>query len=327
MKKLNFWASGLKSLFAAELVSETNKYTLLPGHSYERTIEELPLLLQQHIRTCGFAGRESVICCRLIWKNTFLKFSPRGNWTPVEFTQVNFVPQPARLVLMTARLWNLFSFGGRDKYQDGKGSLLIRLLGRLRVSDEKGKKMDRAELVTLLAETLILPVYALQRYIDWEQVDECTLKGTIHDGQTTASGLFTFNENGLLSRFTTNHRFYVNEEHYRAYAWTAVVSNYSCRGDLLFPSAFTATWHLPAGDHEYFKGNLTGLEFNSTVLSDGLNEPGSAAEVAPRKAEQQEDGVKLVQDREPGELGRAAEAQGSNAQNELNTQEKRRLAS
>ena len=286
MKRNKFWPVALKAVFAAELAAETNKYSLLPAHTGERKFEKLPALLQQHMRTCGFAGQESVVCCRTIWKNTFLRFRPDGKWFPTEFLQVNFVPQPARLILMATRLWGFLNFGARDKYQDGKGSMLIRLFGRLTISDNHGRKMDRAELVTLLAETMILPVYALQSYTSWEQVDEHTIKGTMRDGHTSVSGLFRFDEKGLFRSFETNDRFYTDNGHYHAYGWTAGVGNYIRQGDLLLPSAFKATWHLPTGDHEYFRGELTGLELNNTALSDSLNDPAAAPKLKNEKTEE-----------------------------------------
>ena len=271
MKKLNFWLPTLKSLFAGELAAETEKYSLLPMCRSERKIAELPALLQQHLQTCGYTDKESVICCRISWKNTFLKFKPNGKWVPLECLQVNFVPKPARLVLMRARLWGLFNFSARDKYQAGKGSMLIRLLGRFQVSDDHGKKMDRAELVTILAETMILPVYALQTYTTWEAIDDHTIRGTIRDGNTVARGTFHFNGQGQLSRFETTDRFYAEGGRYHSYRWTASVDNYIRQGDLWFPSSYKATWHMPSGDHDYFLGELSGMEFNSTILSDSLS--------------------------------------------------------
>ncbi len=126
---------------------------------------------------------------------------------------------------------------------------------------------------------MILPVYALQHYIEWEVVDGATLKGTIRDGDCSASGCFHFNEQGLMSSFTTNDRYFAENDRYHNYAWTACVSHYICRGDLLFPAEFKAIWHLPSGDHEYFRGEMTRLEFNSTVLSDNLNHVPAAPEI------------------------------------------------
>lgn len=111
MNLKNFWPQRLSALFAAELAWETNKYGLMPGQARERAITELPDLLQGHLRTCGFAGRESVVCCRLTWKNAFLKFKTGGGWSPLECLQVNFVPSPARLVLMNPPPGFIYCYG------------------------------------------------------------------------------------------------------------------------------------------------------------------------------------------------------------------------
>lgn len=324
MKTPKFWFPSLKAQFAGELAEETAKYNLLPGQRSERLIEDLPPLMQQHLRTCGYAGKESVVCCRMIWKNTFLKFKPKGRWVPLEYLQINFVPKPARLVLMQARIWGFLSFGARDKYQDGKGSMLVRLLDRLPVSDDSGKKMDRAELVTILAETIILPVYALQAYTTWETIDPHTVKGTIRDGDTVASGLFHFNEQGQLAWFETTDRYYMENGQYQSYHWTASVDKYICRGDLLFPSSFKATWRMPGGDYDYFRGELVRLEFNSTDLADTLNDL-SAKVKSGNHTQQQQDAIELMQDSEPDKNRLLAVEQAGNTKANLEDYQHQRI--
>ena len=327
MQKHRFWQPSIKIIFAEELAAETEKYELLPWHSGERTLKELPPLLRHHLIACGYAGKESVVCCQIRWKNTFLKFRPKGEWKSTACLQVNFVPDPARLVLMRTCLWGLFSFAARDKYQTGKGNMLIRLLGRLTLSEDNGRKMDQAELVTILAETMILPVYALQPYTTWETVDKTTVKGTIRHGDVTASGLFHFNEQGLLCRFETEDRYYAVNGRYHAYRWTTEVTNYIRRGDLSFPSSYRAAWQLPGGAYDYFKGELSRLEFNSTILADSLylRPVGQAENTGHEKPKQ--DTVDLVEHSQPDVTLGTAIQQATDTENGLDDQEQQRVAS
>lgn len=262
MKTLRHWFSSLTTQYHRELAAETGKYNILPAHHSERNITDLPPLIQQHLNNCGYARSEPVICCQMTWKNAELKFKPKGKWTPLECTQVNFVPQPARLVLMKARRGTWLNFCARDKYQDEKGSMLIRLFDKILISEDTGPKMDQAELVTILAETMVVPLYALQHYISWQTIDAHTVKGTIRDGNTVASGLFQFDERGLMHSFKTKDRFYTINGECRSVPWTASAERYICRGDVMFPSVFKATWHLPGDDHNYFRGEITRLEYN-----------------------------------------------------------------
>ena len=63
--------------------------------------------------------------------------------------QVNATTAPARIVYMKATFVGLLPFEGRDKYQDGHGSMLIKLLKLFTVADAKGKEMDGSGLVTV----------------------------------------------------------------------------------------------------------------------------------------------------------------------------------
>ena len=72
---------------------------------------------------------------------------------------------------MKNAIMGIFPFEGRDKYQDGHGNMLIKLLKAITVVDAKSKEMDQSALVTVLAESLIVPTYALRQYIKWTALD------------------------------------------------------------------------------------------------------------------------------------------------------------
>ncbi|KAF5035291.1 hypothetical protein DSECCO2_587140 [anaerobic digester metagenome] len=38
-------------------------------------------------------------------------------------------------------------------------------------------------------------------------------------------------------------------------------------GDYTIPGYAKATWHLPAGDYEYFKGEVAGITFNEQPIA------------------------------------------------------------
>ena len=66
--------------------------------------------------------------------------------------------------------------------------------------------MDKACLVTILSESLIIPNVALQDYIQWEELDETHAKATITYYGISASGIFTFDRNGAMVSFDTKDR-------------------------------------------------------------------------------------------------------------------------
>jgi hypothetical protein len=128
---------------------------------------------------------------------------------------------------MESHIWGLFPFEGRDKYQDGHGNMLIKLMKLFTVADDKGKEMDESALVTILAEALIVPSYALQSYITWMAIDSMAAKATIRFRETEVSGVFYFNEAGENIRFETNDRYQSQKDgSHKKIKWIAVPGNY-----------------------------------------------------------------------------------------------------
>jgi hypothetical protein len=255
--------TSLKKIFTAEVQAETDQYHLTGTSRPLRDIADLPEVLQQCLCASGFSDKKNVICCKINWKNAFLKTAYHQSWAPLVCKQVNFLPVPARIVYMQSRLMGIVPFGARDKYQNGKGSMLIKLMNIFTVSDTRGKEMDRAELVTILAETMLIPAYALQPYISWRELDQCTLEGVIHDRDITASGIFYFNEYHEFLRFETSDRYYTDHEGFKKYKWIAYAGGYMERNGIRFPSEFRAVWKMPHEDYTYFKGRIDELTINA----------------------------------------------------------------
>lgn len=80
-------------------------------------------------------------------------------------------------------------FTGRDKYAEGHGSMLIRLFSIFPVAAASGKEMDQGALLRYLAEMQWFPSAALNRYIQWEEIDSFSAKATMSDQGVTASGV------------------------------------------------------------------------------------------------------------------------------------------
>lgn len=223
----------------------------------------LPEILQRYLGREAVAGRKRPGAVRIVWKDAALKFNPKGNWTPMECSQINFVGEPVRLVYMRLRFFGFLRLEALDSYLNGKGRMLIRLLKYFKLSDAKGPQMDRSELVTILAETMLIPSYALQKYIGWTIIDPLTIKGTINYKGTRASGLFYFNNDGDILRFETLDRYYTDGKgRFQQVKWIAAITRYQLNGNHKSPSDFSATWKRPEGDYTYFKGEIVSVQFN-----------------------------------------------------------------
>jgi hypothetical protein len=232
-----------------------------------RPLTELPQLLQQYFLYCGYTGKECARSVSIEWQNTMLRFSAGSEWKPITCTQVNVLPVPLRLVYIKAKLFKFIPFEAVDECLNGKGLMLIKLFKLFTISRTSGKKMDKSALVTILAETMLIPAYALQHYITWHSVGPLCLKGTINYKGISASGLFYFAPTGQMLRFETDDRYYTAKNgKLLQMKWIASIKAYSQTpvGEKI-PSAFSAMWDTPQGEYEYFKGSIAAINYTPFV--------------------------------------------------------------
>lgn len=255
--------SSLRPLFEDEVKKEIAKYTDHPaGVITEEDIAGLPAPVKKYFRRCNFIGQTKMWNGRIEWKEAAIKRSQDGGWTSLECVQYNFVPEPARLVYLNAAMRGIVPFDGRDKYQDGIGNMYIRVMNMIEVENAVGREMDQSSLVTILAETMMLPSYIVQPYVQWRDVDSLTADATLTWNSISVSGRFFFNEHGEYIRFETNDRFHSSGGVHKNYPWYVTAADYRDFGGFYQPAIITATWITDEGEYQYWNGEIGSITYN-----------------------------------------------------------------
>lgn len=253
--------------YLTEIKNERSKFLSKPRSVYtEADIAGLPEPVQQYFRTCGYLGREKQFHARVIWKNVYMQFSPNGKWRSLHCCQFNSVPEPMRIMHLETKLGGLFSFEATDKYQNGRGSLHIRALRFLTLRKVQGMEIDVSELVTVLAETLLMPAYALQPYFRWSPVAADRAEATMEFNGTTVKGLFFFNQRGEMTRFETLNRWRAEKGGvFRQTPWGIDAGDYVLQEGVLRPSRISAAWLEGTHWVDYFRGEIAGIDSGGVV--------------------------------------------------------------
>ena len=102
--------------------------------------------------------------------------------------------------------------------------------------------MYKAGLVTWLADCIFCPTSILQEdFIKWEQIDETHVKGTIAYKGVSASGIFTFNDNGAIILFESYDRGKTQTDGtVRQVKWSAVCDDYKKINGFMQPTILKA---------------------------------------------------------------------------------------
>ena len=256
--------NSLRKLYLSEIddaASDCNINTL--EYYTDSDFIALPEPIQKYFKTCGYMGKEKIESIKIDYGHSFIKMSPEKRWLKIKYFQVNFTQNPTRLAYISSRILGIFSFEGRDKYQDGKGNMLIKLLKMFTVADAKGKEMDESALVTLLSEVLFMPGLATKEQIKWRSIDENSVEAKFTDKGNEVTGIFYFDDNHEFIRFTTEDRFYsLKDGGYKKIKWSVELSNYKDFKGIKFPENVKAVWHMDNKDYEYFKAQITNVQYN-----------------------------------------------------------------
>lgn len=225
----------------------------------EEDIKDLPFPVQKYFKNCGYLGKPKMSYMKATFKDVDFYMSADKK-IKIDYTQYNFVDKPDRFAFIDSSLFGI-PFEGLDSYKDGVGSMKGRLAKVIQLFDQRGAAMDKASLVTFLAECLVVPNAALQDYIQWEEIDSTHVKATINYYGISASGIFTFDENGLMLSFKTGDRVATNMDGSARQAdWSAIILDYQTVNGIKQPKTLQSIWHYPEGDNIYFNENKASVE-------------------------------------------------------------------
>jgi hypothetical protein len=220
----------------------------------ETDIERLPSPVQRYFRYCGYLGTPKMSYMKASLHDVDFVMS-ESRTIKIDYEQFNLVERPERYALISSSLFGI-PFEGLDSYGNGTGSMRGTLAKVIPLFNQRGEAMDRACLVTWLAECLMVPNAALQDFVKWEPVDDTHAKASVSWNGISVSGVFTFDEDGALLSFRTADRVAVDMNGKETKAeWSAFFRAYHSANGVLQPEVIQSVWHYPEGDCVYFNQN------------------------------------------------------------------------
>lgn len=236
----------------------TNAGTLYSAEDFTH----LPLLIQKYVKNCGYIGTPKAASMKTEFYKVAFLMKRQGPTINIDYSVYNLVTKPCRIAFIDSSMFGV-PFEGYDYYIDGIGGMKGVLGKAITLFHQKGAHMDKASLVTYLAESFFSPNIFLQDFITFETIDEYHLKAVINYKDTVASGIFEFNESGEMIKFTSNDRGNVaTDGTIISVPWTAACGKYRENADgLRVPTTFQAIWNYSDGDSIYFDGIIDSIKY------------------------------------------------------------------
>lgn len=226
----------------------------------EEKLKTVPHAIQNHFRLSGFVGKPIAMNADVIWQESFIKLKPNQTWKPLQTLQFNSVNPIMRSAFMKV---NKMFFAGKDLYKNGQGTMQGKILNLISVINAKGEKVSQSALITSFCEMMLLSGYAFQNYIQWQEIDNYSVKATLKDHQHTVYGTFYFDQEGKFSYFETDDRYFeISNGNFEKKIFRAKVNTYKRVKNALQIKDISCLWVLDGTEYEYFKGEIQQINYN-----------------------------------------------------------------
>jgi len=225
----------------------------------EADIKSLPSSVQKWLEFSQVLGKEGIITIKVDQKAE-MRLKKEQAWMPLTARQYFTTNEPGFIWIAKIKAAPLIHIVGKDKYVDGKGNMLIKIMSLVTVADGKGKEVDQGTLLRFLAETVWFPTAALEDYIKWEEINDNSAKATMTYGNVKASGIFTFGDNGEVKNFAAQ-RYKELDGEYSLETWSIDVSAYKDFSGIKIPTKGEIIWKLAEGDFNWYNFKVLNVEY------------------------------------------------------------------
>ena len=226
-----------------------------------KDIEYLPRIVQKWLNHTGVIGKP-MISNVFLSQDLQLKFKPeQKEWSRGEAEQYFSIDPPAFNWDINTQMNPFMSVIGRDKFENGRGEMLIKIFALLPVADIKNdEKVNQSALQRYLAEMVWFPTAALSKYLIWEEIDEFSAKVTMEYNGTKGSGILYFNEMGQFEKFVTMR--FKDPNDADPIEWTVIANKTEERNGIKIPTECQVNWNLESEQWTWLKLQIKQVEYN-----------------------------------------------------------------
>lgn len=235
-----------------ENISENKKST-------KYTLEDLPQSMQNFYSYTKLVNKVSSNHVSFNFKDADFVNIEMNKTLKIDYSEHIFGDVPARFAFIDSSLYGI-PFQGLDSFINGEGGMKGVVAKNITLFNQRGKEMNKAALVTWLAEIIFMPSQLLSGDVDIKEIDKNTVGVSITYDNIKASGNYKFLDSGELVEFTTDDRALIyNDGRLEHRKWSALYEDYKNNGDLLLPNRLKSKWHFDNEDIIYFDG--TDIEY------------------------------------------------------------------
>jgi hypothetical protein len=215
----------------------------------------LPPVVQRYLRRAGVVGQPRAHSMSARWSGR-MRRAPGSPWFPIQAEQHNIYGPLMRTFFIRGRMMGI-PILGRDLYAEGRGQMVMRVLGLVPVVDLSGDELAVSGLVTIFNDMCLLsPSALLDRRVGWHESDERSARASLTDGDRRDTAKLQFDDAGDLADFTTDDRFMEVGGGLQRVPWSTPVSEFREIDGRRRPTFGQGVWRLADGEFVYAEFRL-----------------------------------------------------------------------
>lgn len=226
----------------------------------EKEVSPFPDVVQRWLRNSHIIGQPMPTSVHIIQKGS-MRTAPDSQWMPFDAEQHLTINPPGFVWKATIHANKFIDIAGRDKYENGKGYMLIKAASLIPIANISGEEIDQGTMIRYMAEMIWFPQAAVSGYLHWEEIDSTHALVTMNYGDVSASGIFTFNNSGLPIGFKAE-RYKEFGGKFSKETWSVAVTGYRYFNGIPVSHSSEVTWMLKEGDFTWLKLNIVEVQIN-----------------------------------------------------------------
>ena len=145
----------------------------------------------------------------------------------------------------------------------------VKVLSVVPIVNASGPEMTRSETVTIFNDMCVLaPAALIEASIDWDTLDDRTVRGTFTRLGETVAATLVFGDDGLLVDFVSDDRYRSTSDGstFERQRWSTPLSDYRPMDGRLVCTHGEGRWHPrpPESDFAYLEFELENIRYNVT---------------------------------------------------------------
>lgn len=231
--------------------------------SSTKKLSDLPECMQKFYKLSGLDKKTGADHVSFTFKNTdFMMDIDSKKMIKIDYDEHIYGGKISRFAFIDSAMYGI-PFQGLDSFYDGKGGMKGVVAKNITIFNQRGRKMDKAALVTWLAETIFMPSQYLNGTVHFEEIDKNTVNVSVKYDDISVSGVYKFDDDGKVLRFTTDDRGITKSDGtLENRRWSAIFDDYKDKDGMYLPDALKSAWHYDTYEVVYFDGHNFKYTFN-----------------------------------------------------------------